>query len=67
MERLPEDKRYWQVTIDKKLHHRFKLEAVKQSVSMNELVERLIRDYFKGKGGKWQVRPRAGEGGANVR
>ncbi len=52
IERLPEDKLYWQVTIDRKLHHRFKLEAVRQSLSMNELIERLIRQYLKEKGGK---------------
>ena len=41
---------FWQVKIDKELHHRFKVEAVKQSLTMNALVAKVIREYLK-KGG----------------
>jgi len=43
---------FWQVKIDKELHHRFKVEAVKQSLTMNALVAKVIREYFKKGGAK---------------
>lgn len=47
-ERIPESKRFWQVIIDKKLHHRFKLECLKREVTMNDQLEVLIREFLKG-------------------
>ncbi len=46
--RIPEAKMFWQVIIDKKLHHRFKLECVKRQASMNQQVEELIREFLRG-------------------
>jgi hypothetical protein len=46
--RITESRMFWQVIIDKKLHHRFKLECVRRQVSMNEEISELIREFLKG-------------------
>ena len=42
-------KTYWQLIIDKKLHHKFKVQCVQMSKSMSAQVEELIREFLKRK------------------